>query len=63
MKDKANDATARRVADYRARHAKLAEQLRDGLLAIRKINDALRQNFLAAETEFPSVIKRGGGLP
>jgi hypothetical protein len=57
------DVVAVRGAFYRQRHIDLAQQLRDVLTAARPINDALHENFRAAETEFTHATSRTGSRP
>ncbi len=54
------DPTEERIAHYQTRQRELAQQLRDGLIALRSINDALHHNFREAAKEFPAAVR---GLP
>lgn len=58
----APEAVKVRVAEYRERHAELARELQAALLVAERVNEALRQNFVRAQDEFPFRPQRGNGL-
>lgn len=69
-----NDALARlrpevhaaQMAGFRARHETLVQQLRDQFAALVPLNEALHENFRAAEAAFPGGLRSrtaAAGLP